>query len=116
MEKIYKLNAYGKTHNIALRKGTYSSNGTLAIAMVEISRNGSEEPWSTLTVNISESNFFADGDEVAFVDTNNNGDEILDWLEKNDIAHFVGVKGYSGWCEYPLVQFTKTALSQMSQW
>lgn len=116
MEKIYKLKAYGKTHNITLRKGTYVNNGTLAIAMVKISRNGSEEPWSVLTVNIDESNFFADGDELAFVDTNNNGGEIIDWLEKNDIAHLVGVKGYSPWCEYPLVQFTESALSQMSQW
>ena len=116
MEKIYDLHTFGRTHKIELMKGNYQSNGTLAIRMVEVFDDGHKESWSILTVNIQDSDWVANSVNLAFVDTNNNGSDIIHWLEENDIAYSVGIEGRSGWCSYPLVRFTENALKNMSNW
>lgn len=113
--KIYKLKAYGGTYKIALRKGTYNSNETLAVEMVLVNSKGKmAEPWNMLTVNINGSDIYAN-DIHAFIDTNNNGNEIVDWLVENDIAERTNISGNSGWCVYPLVKFKQQALAEMPE-
>lgn len=113
--KIYELEMYGEKHQIALRKGSYCANKTLAVEMVLVDSNGEiTEPWGMLTVNIDSSNVLAN-ETRAFVDTNNNGEEIIGWLEKNNIATPKGLYGQSGWCSYPLVEFNSQALAEMAE-
>ena len=96
--KYYDLKAYGKT-KVRPVVTRYSSNDTLAISLV--SKSG--EPFCTLTVNIMESNLWAD-DKTAFVDTNN-----CEWAEEfiseNGFGEFTGYYGASGFCKYPLYRF-----------
>lgn len=113
--KIYELTMYGETYKIALMKGTYSSNETLAVEMVVVNDKGEMvEPWNMLTVNIDSSNVLAN-DKRAFIDTNNNGEEIIQWLEENKIATSKGVYGQSGWCSYPLYEFNGQVLNEMEK-
>lgn len=113
MEKIYELEMFGEVHKIILAKTSYRSNNTLAILMIEVFDDGHEEDWSTLTVNIDDSNMWADKNRFAFIDVNNNGNEIIPWLRANNIAVVDGYIGFSGFCAYPLVCFTSSALKDM---
>ena len=113
--KIYELKMYGEKYKITLRKGNYRDNKTLAVEMVLVDSEGEiTEPWGMLTVNIDSSNVLA-SETRAFVDTNNNGEEIIGWLEKNNIATPKGLYGQSGWCSYPLVEFNSQALAEMTE-
>lgn len=42
-----------------------------------------------------------------FIDTNNNGEGILDWLEQNNFGTRTDQEGKSGFCTYPLFNFYK---------
>ena len=113
--KIYKLEKYGETYQIVLRKGQYNSNNTLAVEMVLVNSKGKmTEPWNMLTTNINDSDILA-SETNAFVDTNNNGNEIIGWLEENGIAQRTGMYGFSGWRSYPLVRFNEQALKEMPE-
>lgn len=115
MEKIYELTKYGGTHRIVLRKANYSNNGTLAIFMIELVNDDGceyEENWACLTVNIGDSNLFAN-DTHAFLDTNNLGFDIINWLKSNKIATLTGDIGFSGYCRYPLAKFSSKVLAGM---
>lgn len=112
--KTYPLNFYGKNYNICLAKGNYQNNGTMAVLMYATTPKGKiKEEFGTLTVNIQDSNFFANDTDSQFIDTNNLGKDIVKWLEKNKIAESTGIIGFSGFCSYPLFQFTKQALENM---
>lgn len=111
--KVYKLKFYGTNLNVVLGKGNYANNGTLAILVYECTPKGKiKDIFADLTRNISDSGLLASKTEQ-FVDTNNLGNEIIKWLEENHIAEDTGVVGYSGFCSYPLVEFTQEALDQM---
>lgn len=114
MKKIYKLNFYGETYNIGLAKGKYLSNGKFAVLMFITTPNGKiKENFGDLTVNIDDSDIMANDSDTQFIDTNNLGNEITKWLEKENIAKPTRLIGYSGFCSYPLYKFTKEALEGM---
>lgn len=109
----YKFkNCLGETINVKLGKTTYRNNDTLAVIMYEVLENGEEEEYDVLTVNISDSMLLAN-DTNAFIDTNNLGKEIIKWLVDNKIATTTPFMGFSGYCSYPLMSFTKQALDNM---
>jgi hypothetical protein len=97
--KTYDYFKYGHSHPIELRVAKYS-NGNLAIRLVT-HEAGYAEPWSNLTVNLLDN---MDSD-CAFVDTNNNGEGILSWIEQNCLGATTGRMQSSGYCEYPEYQF-----------
>lgn len=100
--KTYKLNAWGNEYNIALKKTEYT-NGRTAIIMNVVEDNKIVEQWGVLTVNLPDEPLL--GENFAYVDTNNNGQDIIGWLEENNIAHTTGFYGFSGFCSYPMVEF-----------
>lgn len=108
--KTYKLEKYGETYEIALAKGTYASNGTLAILMYLVENGEITELWNDLTTNIPMSSAH---DNFAYIDTNNNGKDIVEWLEKNKIGKDTLSTASSGWCVYPLFKFDKKVLAEM---
>ena len=110
--KIYEIKFYGKKYHIILQKDAYVNNGTLAVSMLECTPKGKvKDYFGTLTVNLV--NQEPSNKDEQYIDTNNNGNEIIQWLKDNKIAEEVGIYGYSGYCGYPLFKFTKEALDGM---
>lgn len=98
------LNMWGEDHALQFVKQNYI-NGNLAIeVMSEDKEYGGWELWSSLTVNLP--GFMLD-ENKAFLDTNNCSKEIIDWIFKNKYAKKIGQR-QSGFCTYPLVEFSKT--------
>lgn len=68
------------------------------------------EPYSVLTTNLGE---FIAVKDAAYIDTNNNGTQILDWLIKNDFGLETSLTKHSGFCEYPLFVFNEDMLKKI---
>lgn len=99
------LSKYGSDHPITFELATYADNGNLYVGMIT-HEDGYAEPWSNLTVNLGvklEPN-------IAFIDTNNNGWEIIDWLVKNKLGEPTKLEMISGYCTYPEFQFNMEEL------
>lgn len=111
-EKVYELTFGGKKHQIILGKTTYCNNNSIAVVMLERMKDGTEGECGVLTVNLSDQIVPAD-ETSAYIDTNNLGEKIIKWLTKNGIAHITPFLGFSGYCVYPYVTFTKEALLSM---
>ena len=112
--KVYKLEFYGTNYNIVLGKANYVNNGTLAVLMFVSTPKGKiKEDFGDLTQNIDDSDIFANDKNSQFIDTNNLPSDIIKWLNDNGIAKDTGIRGFSGYCTYPLVEFTQEALNGM---
>lgn len=105
--KIFELYKYGKNIQIMLKVASYM-DGNLAIQMFGLD-DGKWEPWNVLTVNLPGSR----EKDCAFIDTNNNGTEILSWIIRNGLAVPTGTKDYSGYCVYPEFRFRETILREI---
>lgn len=106
--KIYEFRKYGNNYQMSLSIGCYQFYDNLAIEMNVLTSDG-WEPWNTLTVNLGD---IADK-HCAYIDTNNNGQEILTWIEKNNLAVPTGQIASSGYCRYPEYRFHSEALREM---
>ena len=103
------LNMWGEDHALQFVKQNYF-NGNLAIeVMSEDEEYGGWEPWCSLTVNLP--GFMLDENE-AFIDANNCSKEIIDWIFKNKYAKKIGQR-QSGFCTYPLVEFSKAFMEMI---
>lgn len=94
------LNAWGRNHTITLHTNHYAENGNLYVGLI-CWDEGWPEPWSDLTVNLST----PCRENCAFIDTNNNGWEIIAWLIENKLGKLTGRERASGWCSYPEFEF-----------
>lgn len=95
-----KLNAWGSEHEITFTIDRYANNNNLYIGMV-CWDDGYAEPWSDLTVNLD----FKCRTNCAFIDINDNGKQIIDWLVKNNLGRPTGLILPSGFCVYPEFEF-----------
>ncbi len=80
--KTFDLEKYGTTYKIELKITSYME-GNLAVTMTSW-ENGEPEPWNVLTVNLDS----VRPQNCAFIDTNNNGEEILAWIIRHGLAVF----------------------------
>lgn len=94
--KTLTLNAWGKDHEISFHLANYANNNNLYIGLITHDE-GSLEPWSDLTVNLGSKL----PPDRAYVDLNNNGREIINWLIDNELAIPTFATKISGFCEYP---------------
>ena len=102
---MINYNKYGKNHPMTFQLANYAENGNLYVGMIT-NEEGWPEPWSNLTVNLSvkcENN-------RAFIDANNNGVEIINWLLENNLGHLTGREMPSGWCRYLEFEFNMDEL------
>lgn len=106
--KYYEVKSYGKTYNVRIETSKYTTNKTLALPL--ITEEG--EPFANLTVNIMDSMIWAD-DTCAFVDTNN-----CPWAEEfiaeNGLGEYMGIRGASGFCTYPLYKFNLEEIEKIA--
>ena len=108
MEKLI-LNRWGSAHIIQFETANYVNNGNLAVHMLEV--NGDYyEPWSFLTVNLTRKC----APNCAYIDVNNNGDDIIDWLIDNNLGKPTGRMEISGFCFYPEFEFNMDILNKYS--
>lgn len=101
------LNKYGNNHPISFSLDTYSNNGNLYVGLVT-HEEGYPERWSDLTVNLN----VKCQKNCAFIDVNNNGMEIIPWLEANGIGKLKHRVEFSGYCMYPEFEFDMKKLAQ----
>lgn len=99
---IYE-NEFGK-FNLTLRAEKYMNNDTLAVAADNVD---DDDVFGILTVNLNHP--LQDGTH-AFVDTNNYGKAIMDFLRDNRIAKYAGTIAQNGFCTYPLFKFNLKTL------
>lgn len=101
------LNKYGAIHPMTFELANYTENGNLYVGLLT-HEEGYPAPWQNLTVNLS----FKCAPNRAYIDTNNNGNEIIAWLEKNKLGHCTGNLMPSGYCVYPEFEFNMDALME----
>lgn len=84
--------------------------GTLAILLE--SYNG--EPIATLTTNLDNGVCAANGEEYAYVDTNNNP-TAEEFIKENKLGTPTLIQSPSGYCVYPLYKFDLNRLREISK-
>ena len=97
---MINLHKYGSNHPITFELANYAENENLYIGLIT-NEDGYPERWSSLTVNLS----VKCANDCAFIDTNNNGEEIIDWLVSHNLGSPTGRIKASGWCVYPEFKF-----------
>ncbi len=102
------LNRWGSEHKIVFGIAKYTSNGNLAVSMVVEMEEDYYEPWSFLTVNLGRKC----APNCAFIDINNNGDDIIGWLIENNLGDVTGRMELSGFCIYPEFEFDMENLNK----
>lgn len=100
---------FGKEYDIKLEVAKYCENGNLAIKMYYFDDEfGSYMPYANLTVNLE-----GKRDEgCAFVDVNNLGYDVCDWIEMYGLGKWTGRFGRSGFCTYPEYKFDMDAVKR----
>lgn len=105
--KTLTLYRYGKEHPVTFNLDNYSQNGNLYVGLIT-HEEGYPEPWSDLTVNLG----VQCKANCAFIDVNNNGMQIIDWLIDNNLGRILAREKVSGFCVYPEFEFNMEPLMQ----
>lgn len=101
-----KLKMYGKSYNVIPLFGKYCAGGSLALQLIEVGGN----PFGNVTVNLVDETL---SDEMcAFIDTNNFGEDIVEWLRINKFGDTTGKVGFSGFCTYPEFRFNRSIVEE----
>ena len=107
-----KFNAYGEEHTARFFKDNYQNNGNLFIGVLTWNEEWKFwEAWSDLTVNIPP--YVSMEKNVAYLDTNNGSRELFNVLFEKGYIVETGKYGFSGYCSYPLVEFSEEFLNGM---
>lgn len=104
---MINLHKYGTNHPMTFELANYADNASLYVGLIT-NEEGYPEPWQNLTVNLEES--CRCKSNCAYIDTNNNGNEIIRWLEENNLGEPTGRIAASGWCFYPEFEFSMDEL------
>lgn len=102
-----KLKRYGQTYDVEPMFGMYG-NDRLAMQLVEPDLS----VFGTVTVNLVDEQLT--DDLCAFIDTNNLGEDIVLWLERNGLGETTNNFGQSGFCVYPEFRFKKEVVAKYS--
>lgn len=70
---------------------------------------GGWDRYTDITVNTIEMPYL-----YSAIDTNNNGEEIVSFLEENGFGEDTGKVVSSGWCVYPIFKFDEEALQRIA--
>lgn len=99
--KIIWYNVPGTKEKVRIYKDFYYSNGCVFYGLVD----KNEEPYADLTVNL---NSPFQSKSKAFLDINN-CPWAEDFVTANGLGEFTGIMGHSGYCDYPLYDFSLKA-------
>ena len=104
--KTLTLNAWGKEHPMSFAVGKYY-NGNLRVDLLS-NEDGYPMPWQNLTVNLD----VKCKENCGFIDVNNNGMAIIDWLLDNKLGRILSREKVSGFCVYPEFEFDMQRLAE----
>ena len=104
--KTFEFEKYGKKYNMRLQLLSYP-NDNLAIQMLHC-EDEEWEIWNVLTVNLGDTRPL----NCAYIDTNNNGREILSWIVRHGLAVPTGHTATSGFCTYSEYRFRPEILKE----
>lgn len=107
-EASLTITSHGTTFPVALKIARYNT-GNLAVILMRKEEAGYWDVWTVLTVSLP---VLCDTN-CAYIDVNNNGEEILEWLTQNQLAVPTGRSERSGYCEYPEYRFNRAALKHL---
>lgn len=96
---------WGTEVDVKIRVSKYTLNDNLYVGLDYYEDGLYEGPWSDLTVNLSNKLPL----DRAYIDTNNNGESIVEWLTSLGLGEVIGYV-CSGFCKYPLFQFNVVKL------
>lgn len=103
----------GEKHKARFWKNSYANNGSLYIGVLTWDEDYEEwESWSDLTVNLP--GMCHEGN-LAFVNMECSGKEIITILEAAGFVKNTGVTRSSGYCVYPLYEFTQEFLDSLEE-
>ena len=102
-----RLIKYGKVHPMTFETTYYPNNGNLYVGLIT-HEAGYPEPWQNLTVNLG----IKCAANCAFIDTNNNGSEIIEWLITHKLGRLTGRMEASGFCVFPEFKFNMKMLEK----
>lgn len=105
--KVFSFRAFGQKHRVIVTQERYSCNGTLALQVMEIVREGLDsylEPWGMLTINVEDDYVIHQSEKEAFV---KNYSENEGWAEAiaAEIGTEQGVWAHVGHALAPLYEF-----------
>lgn len=98
---------FGNEYPVYFQISEYSDDSSMFVGIVD-EIYGYPEPWNDLTVNLG----IKCKSGCAFIDTNNNGNDIIDWLTENQLGKATGRIGMSGRCAYPEFEFDMEKLKE----
>lgn len=112
MPKMLQIESrFGSRYNIQFRM-EYYENGNTAIIMDCFNYCGIYEGvYGKLTVNLGNKL----DPEYGFVDINNLGDEILDWIADNELGEDTGIRDKTVFVTYPLYKFNLDKIREYSR-
>ena len=99
------LNEWEIDFPMSFELATYAHNGNLFVGLIS-HKEGYPEPWCDLTVCFD----IECKSNCAFIDVNNNGNKIIDWLVANKLGQLTGDMELSDWCVYPEFEFNMDEL------
>lgn len=112
MKPVKFKSQWGKEYNIVFTKSTYANNNRLYIGcLCEDKEYGGYEPYCDVTVNLTRHGVL--NENCAFIDTNNADPNLIKLMYAKDWINATGVSGGSGFCMYPMVEFTETFLKMI---
>ena len=109
-ELILKDPWTGEDMKAMLSTGKYSNNHRMFLSVLTWDNEWEFwEPWCNITVNLPDKEIPAEN--FAFVDTNN-APYIAKWLVDNKFARYTEKVAFSGYCQYPLMEFDMEAVKK----
>lgn len=108
--ELLTIKSYGKTYKVEVIVGKYVHDQTTYMQLMAHDK-GRIEPFARVTMNLNHPTLL---EEHAYIDTNSNGEEIIDWLKENKLITGVIGKRQSGWVTYPLVEFNMERLREIA--
>ena len=108
--KTYEYDSeYGGKYIVAPKLATYLENDNIYVGLNFYDEEYTcWDSFSDVTVNIVPMPYL-----YSAIDTNNNGDSIVDFLEENGFGESTGKYVQSGYCMYPVFRFNEDKLKEI---
>ena len=100
---------YGGTELVEPYLDVYQENNNLYVGLAYLDPEYGKQPYADVTVNVGRLPYLH-----AAIDTNNNGEKIVDFLTENGFGALTDQVMLSGYCEYPVFKFSEEALGKIS--
>lgn len=104
----YKSPFSNDTYKVTPVLDMYTENDNLYMGFQDLDPEYGLEPFTDVTVNVGELPYL-----YSAIDTNNNGEHILSFLEENGFGELTGDCLRSGYCTYPVFKFKEEFLEKI---